>query len=679
MSELQFPKDPVVGQQYDFPPYKYYWDGVKWKTMGIGYNPVNDLRNELEPRIETSEKNIEDLSAQSFEALRRSYAEAGFNLVDGSFEEGAVISGWPDVVWSQALGIYLQWHLDEAKTVAAGSTPKNIGTEWIDKSNKLLKSDVEYLLAKNVIYVEDYLPDNCAIDGSVNYIKEVQQAIKDAATAYKYCIFPEYPIGIDVSTLASVNSLESGIEIPSNSKIVGGDLRMFPTAYAGYALMWMDNVDNVYIKGTKLTGDKYTHTGPDGEHGMGFSIRGNTTNVVLEDITADSCWGDGLYVGQLTSTDEFTPKNITVKRAKLLNNRRNNCSIIAIENGDFDDIELSGANSSDSQVILPKGPHAGLDIEPNSFYGKIKNLRIRNLHGSNNGAELLQIYFASAATLVDTSKTYDISITIDGVYDEGSKGAIAVKGLSPAMTNCAGVISIENVVSKSALKNSIYISDWFKQAGVELLIDKVSLIDWADNPSLTKIERAPICITSSESAQYPSSTYPIQGNFKITNILLDSKQESGNLYAIYTGNHNGFDKATVDIIGVKNYGNMISRVFGKLNTNLHKEFGCGLINNVTGNIYFDFATLGDYSVSETSAITLPSASSSRYYEQEYLLKVTANDDTTFVRLLSSTFPMYVNGTLCTAANFYRKAGIVKLKITASAYIVNVEGLVSSYT
>lgn len=52
MSELQFPKNPVVGQQYDFPPYRYYWDGTKWKTMGIGYNPVNDLRDELEPRIE---------------------------------------------------------------------------------------------------------------------------------------------------------------------------------------------------------------------------------------------------------------------------------------------------------------------------------------------------------------------------------------------------------------------------------------------------------------------------------------------------------------------------------------------------------------------------------------------------------------------------------------------------
>ena len=85
MSELQFPKNPVVGQEYDFPPYKYYWDGVKWKTKGIGYNPVNDLRDELEPRISSNDSKV-------FEALKRSYADAGITVVTGSFEKGAVVT-----------------------------------------------------------------------------------------------------------------------------------------------------------------------------------------------------------------------------------------------------------------------------------------------------------------------------------------------------------------------------------------------------------------------------------------------------------------------------------------------------------------------------------------------------------------------------------------------------------
>lgn len=143
MNELQFPKNPVVGQQYDFPPYKYYWDGVKWKTKGIGYNPVNDLRDELEPRIETSEKNIEDLSAQSFEALRRSYAEAGFNLVDGSFEDGGTLTSTSDVLLHKATWATYSWSGVFPKVVNAGSTPATTGGigagAWVDRSQSTLK------------------------------------------------------------------------------------------------------------------------------------------------------------------------------------------------------------------------------------------------------------------------------------------------------------------------------------------------------------------------------------------------------------------------------------------------------------------------------------------------------------------------------------------------------------
>ena len=101
MNELQFPKNPTVGQEYDFAPYKYYWDGVKWKTKGIGYNPVNALQDELEPRVSNNESKV-------FEALKRSYAAAGLNLVEGSFEEGGVLLAANDVM-STASGVGYSW------------------------------------------------------------------------------------------------------------------------------------------------------------------------------------------------------------------------------------------------------------------------------------------------------------------------------------------------------------------------------------------------------------------------------------------------------------------------------------------------------------------------------------------------------------------------------------------
>ena len=143
MSELQFPKNPIVGQEYDFPPYRYYWDGIKWKTKGIGYNPVNDLRDEVLPTTR--------------EVLRRSCADAGLDLVDGSFEEGASVSLKTQVIWQKATGKVFAWFQDAVKTVAAGSTPATSGGigagAWVDRTDVTLRSKLltySNLLANDV-------------------------------------------------------------------------------------------------------------------------------------------------------------------------------------------------------------------------------------------------------------------------------------------------------------------------------------------------------------------------------------------------------------------------------------------------------------------------------------------------------------------------------------------------
>lgn len=134
MSELQFPKNPTVGQEYDFAPYRYYWDGVKWKTKGIGYNPVNDLRDELEPKISDNESKV-------FEALRRSYADAGLNLVDGSFEEGGVLSVASDVMITASVLGY-SWGGNFPHTVVPGTDPTAVGSGYIPRTDVLLRSEL---------------------------------------------------------------------------------------------------------------------------------------------------------------------------------------------------------------------------------------------------------------------------------------------------------------------------------------------------------------------------------------------------------------------------------------------------------------------------------------------------------------------------------------------------------
>lgn len=95
MATLDFPVDPIVGQEYEFKSYTYQWDGEKWKTIGTGSNPTNELRKELKPSV--------------LEALRRSYAEAGYNLVNGSFEKGGVLTSNTDALLYEKDGKAYAW------------------------------------------------------------------------------------------------------------------------------------------------------------------------------------------------------------------------------------------------------------------------------------------------------------------------------------------------------------------------------------------------------------------------------------------------------------------------------------------------------------------------------------------------------------------------------------------
>jgi len=128
MAAMNFPSNPTVGQTYDFAPYKYVWDGEKWKTIGVGNNPAVEY-------LTTTRSN-----------LKRLAAEAGVNLVDGSFEESAVVTDPNDVVWFRNEGTYYGWGGTipvGGKTIPAGSTPTTAGGigagAWSDKTDMMLR------------------------------------------------------------------------------------------------------------------------------------------------------------------------------------------------------------------------------------------------------------------------------------------------------------------------------------------------------------------------------------------------------------------------------------------------------------------------------------------------------------------------------------------------------------
>lgn len=78
--------------------------------------------------------------------FKRVAAEAGLNLVSGSFEEGGTLSNINDVLLHIAEARYYSWGIGGTKEVPAGSTPETTGGigagAWVDRTDLTLRSEL---------------------------------------------------------------------------------------------------------------------------------------------------------------------------------------------------------------------------------------------------------------------------------------------------------------------------------------------------------------------------------------------------------------------------------------------------------------------------------------------------------------------------------------------------------
>lgn len=103
----------------------YAWGGTFEKPVPAGTDPAL-------PGGGYIMRSSRFAGTQAREALRRSYAEAGFNLVDGSFEAGGTLVNASDVLLQERTGKAFS---GPAGTVAAGTNPAGGG--FVDRSGDL--------------------------------------------------------------------------------------------------------------------------------------------------------------------------------------------------------------------------------------------------------------------------------------------------------------------------------------------------------------------------------------------------------------------------------------------------------------------------------------------------------------------------------------------------------------
>ena len=103
----------------------YAWGGPFPKTVPAGTDPALSTSGYIM-------RSSRFAGTQAREALRRSYAEAGYNLVDGSFEAGGALVNANDVLLQERTGKAFS---GPAGTVAAGTNPASGG--FVDVSDKV--------------------------------------------------------------------------------------------------------------------------------------------------------------------------------------------------------------------------------------------------------------------------------------------------------------------------------------------------------------------------------------------------------------------------------------------------------------------------------------------------------------------------------------------------------------
>lgn len=157
-----------------------------------------------------------------------------------------------------------------------------------------------------------------------------------------------------------VINAETGINIKSNTSLFMDSEAVLDVSgndRDSYCVVNIRNVQNASITGGQIKGERYEHTGTNGEWGMGIGIY-DSSNIILSKMTISSNWGDGIYMGTGNYTDDaYGCDNIVIDQCSISDNRRSNISIV-----DADNVTINGCLIADAKGAEPQ---CGINIEPN--------------------------------------------------------------------------------------------------------------------------------------------------------------------------------------------------------------------------------------------------------------------------------------------------------------------------
>ena len=158
--------------------------------------------------------------------------------------------------------------------------------------------------------------------------------------------------------VSALRNTDNCLTVNSNTELVlDGTVQMTPNNYRCYNILLVSG-EHINVKGKGcIVGDKHTHTGKDGEWGMGIMFK-DAHHATVSGLTIKDCWGDCIYVGD-NSTD------VTIEKCYLDHGRRQGISITSANGVLIRNCRITNVSGT--------SPEFAIDVEPNKneFVGNV--------------------------------------------------------------------------------------------------------------------------------------------------------------------------------------------------------------------------------------------------------------------------------------------------------------------
>lgn len=321
---------PVSGYIGDTPPTQPKVGATWYCTLdGRNYTWYEDV--DSGQWVESSPQSTADdphLAGNIFTLWKRSAAEAGYNLVTGSFEEGGVLTSSTDVLWHKGLDSIYSWTGSFPKTVTPGTDPTLTGSGYVPRMDVVLRGQLASSEGAGLVgtangltvadSADDWVyPERYFIAGDIDETMSIQRAL-DANKCVKlrkgktYLVSPQALVNPEGGSGICIN-MQSGYHLKLNRATI--KLRDGQGGF-GAVISNTSAIDDVSVVGPGIVDSNRSTLAP------GVIMSGvlffDATNTSIEKVTSKSPAWIGLGIRNIANAPTTpVPSNNRIKSCNV--------------------------------------------------------------------------------------------------------------------------------------------------------------------------------------------------------------------------------------------------------------------------------------------------------------------------------------------------------------------------